>query len=62
MRNYFPILDRRRFCWSITGLAANVALARLPFGIEKWPKIAALDQEFLIVNGWVLTRKDVATA
>jgi hypothetical protein len=53
MRDYSAIIDRRFFCRSIAGLAVNVVLAKLPSGIE---------QEFLIVNGWVLTREDMAAS
>jgi hypothetical protein len=59
MRNYFGIIDRRCFC-SIAGLAVNVVLANAPFGGKKRSKMVAGNQEFLIVNGWVLTREDLA--
>ena len=61
MRNYFGIINRRCFC-SIAGLAVNVVLAKLPFGVEQSSKMTAANQEFLIVNGWVLTREDVAAS
>jgi hypothetical protein len=61
MRDYSAIIDRRCFCCSIAGLAVNVVLAKLPSGIEQRSKMATADQEFLIVNGWVLTREDMAT-
>jgi hypothetical protein len=60
MRNYPAIIDRRCLCCSIAGLAVNVVLAKLPFGGKQSSKMAAANQEFLIVNGWVLTREDVA--
>jgi hypothetical protein len=58
MRNYSAIIDRRCICCSIVGLGLNVALAKLPFGFEH----GSTDQEFRIVNGWVLTREDTAAS
>ncbi len=46
----------------MAGLAINVVLAKLPFGVEQRSRMAAADQEFLIVNGWVLTREDIAAS
>jgi hypothetical protein len=55
-------VDRRcLICWT-AGSAVNVVLAKPPFGIKQWPEIAAADQGFLIVNGWVLNRRDVLRA
>jgi hypothetical protein len=61
MRNY-SLFDRRYFCYSIAGLAVNVVLAKLPFGTGPRLKMAAADQEFLIINGWVLTREDMVAS
>jgi hypothetical protein len=55
-------IGRRYFCCSIVGLAVSVVVAKLPFEIEQWSKISTADQEFPIVNGWVLTREDLATS
>jgi len=62
MPNYFDVLDRRYFCGSIAGVALNVVLAKLPFGTKQGSKMAAANPEFLIVNGWILTREDVAVS
>ena len=58
MRNYVSILSRRRFCEGLATVAGNFALATVFVGIRPGSKIP-LDDDFLIVNGWVLTRKDV---
>jgi hypothetical protein len=60
MQNYSGTFNRRRVCCSIVGLAINGVLANLPLGTEQKPQMAGLGQEFVIVNGWVLTREDVA--
>ena len=62
MRNYFATVDRRRVCWSIAGLTLNAVLAKLPFEGKQELKMAAEDQMFVIVNGWVLTREDIAAS
>jgi hypothetical protein len=59
---HVDIFDRRYFCCSIVGLAVNTGLAKLPFGVEQVSKMAAANREFVIVNGWVLTREDVAAS
>jgi hypothetical protein len=59
MRNYTAIIDRRCFCGSIAGLTGNAALTKPRFPIVQRRKKAAAGQGFLIVNCWVLTRKDV---
>ena len=58
MRNYF--INRRRFFCSISGLAVSVVVPKLPFEIKQWSEMPTTDQDFLIVNGWVLTREDFA--
>ena len=50
-------VNRRRFLWSTYLLAA----AKLVFTDSKWLERATVDQEFLIINGWVLTREDFLT-
>jgi hypothetical protein len=60
MRNYPAPINRRCVFCSIAGLAIDVVLAKLPFGIEQKSKMASADQEFVIINGWVLTREDIA--
>ncbi len=62
MRNNLDNMGRRCFCGSIAGLAVNVVLAKLPFGVEQRSKMVAPNREFLIINGWVLTREDVAAS
>ena len=58
MRKYFT--NRRCFLWSMAGLA--VSIPNLPFETEQHSKIPTVDQDFVIVNGWVLTREDVAAS
>ena len=47
------IMSRRRFFSSIAGLAASLYI---PFSASK---VASRDQDFVIINGWVLNREDV---
>ena len=47
------MICRRRFFSSIAGLAASLYI---PFLASK---VTAKDQDFVIINGWVLTREDV---
>jgi hypothetical protein len=56
------MIDRRHFFCSIAGLAVNVVVAKRQFGIDRTSKMAIADQEFLIINGWVLTRDDMAAS
>jgi len=57
-RNFF---DRRRFLWSIACLAMAGPILQFPRK-GSWPKIPGGDGDFLIVNGWVLTREDFASS
>jgi hypothetical protein len=59
---HFDILDRRHFFGMITGLAVNIGLLKLPFGVEQRSTIVAPNREFVIVNGWVLTGEDIAAS
>jgi hypothetical protein len=60
MRHLQPaVMGRRSFFSSIAGLAASLLFGRLPFLALKVP---AKDKEFVIINGWVLTREDVAAS
>jgi hypothetical protein len=59
MKNYSSTIDRRNVSCSLGALAINVALTGLPIGIEQPSKSAAVDRQFLIINGWVLTREDM---
>jgi hypothetical protein len=52
-------VDRRVFCRSIFGLGGSLLFGGLAFWM---PKISSADHDFVIVNGWVLTRKDVASS
>jgi hypothetical protein len=61
-RKYSSIVNRRCFSWAIAGFAGGVALAKLPFGIGQRSQMAPSDLEFVIVNGWVLTREDMAAS
>jgi hypothetical protein len=51
-------MSRRAFCGST---AALVASAALPSSSSAAP-LKGTDSEFVIVNGWVLTRADLAGA
>jgi len=46
----------------MTVFALDIILAKLPFETRKRLGMAAADPEFLIVNGWVLTREDMAAS
>ena len=52
-------IDRRVFCRSIFGLGGSLLFGGLAFWM---PKISSADQDFVIVNGWVLTREDLAAS
>ena len=52
-------IDRRFFCRSILGLGGSLLFGSLAFWM---PRISPADRDFVIVNGWVLTRKDVASS
>ena len=57
-------LSRRLFCTSATGAYLIVSLARLQFwaDLSLVPAGADADPEYIVVNGWILTRADfVAT-
>ena len=62
MRHLLTMIDRRYFCYSLATVASNVLVAKLAFGARKRLKMTTGEQEFLIVNGWVLTREDVAAS
>ena len=51
------VVSRRRFCGSIVGLTASAIVPMRPIDA---PTMAGADTEFVIVNGWVLTRADLA--
>jgi len=53
------VINRRGFCSSIVGLVGSMLFGHLAFFM---PKSSSADQDFLIVNGWVLTREDVASS
>jgi hypothetical protein len=55
--NSIETVDRRWFCRSLAGLAAGAALIESPAALA-----LAAEPEFVIVNGWVLTRQDLAFA
>ena len=50
-------MDRRNFFSSIAGLAVSLLAGDIPILASKNP---SGEQDFVIVNGWVLTREDVA--
>jgi hypothetical protein len=62
MRNRSVNIGRRCFFRSIVGLAISAGVAKLPFEIAPRPIIPTADHEFVIVNGWVLTRDDLAVS
>ena len=53
------VMGRRGFFRSIAGLAASLLFGRLPIWASKAP---IGDQDFVVINGWVLTREDVAAS
>lgn len=58
---FFRQSSRRGFCASVGGAAIGLVAAKLPLGGEQVIEVpAAGDDDFIIVNGWVLTRKDLA--
>jgi hypothetical protein len=59
MSNFFGTIDRRWFCCAIA-LGFNVIQAKSPLGSKHESTIAADDLGFMIVNGWVLLREDMA--
>jgi len=60
MKKNFGVINRRWFLGSsLAGLATISMRAKLLFGIEQKLNIEVANQELLILNGWVLTRKDV---
>lgn len=54
-----PAIDRRNFCSSIFGLAGSLLFGSSAF---RTPKTSPADHDFVVVNGWVLTREDVASS
>jgi hypothetical protein len=60
-RNFSPsIVDRRFFCTAIGILAAKtLAFSRVSQAFKR-EAIFARDGDYVIVNGWVLNRSDVA--
>jgi hypothetical protein len=59
MRHIFSaVLNRRRFGTLIAGWTVGIVFAKLPFAAEQSLHVAKSDSEFLVVNGWVLTRED----
>jgi hypothetical protein len=57
---YSTVVGRRYFLRSIAGLVLGAGAAELSFGAERSSRTASADAEYLIVNGWVLTREDIA--
>ena len=56
------VMDRRRFCSSIAGFVASAIVAKPLFAVEQMLVMANAGEGFVIVNGWVLTREDVAAS
>jgi hypothetical protein len=54
-------IDRRGFCRSIAVLTCGGIMARLLSGTAWCLEGAIGRDEYFVVNGWVLTRADVAT-
>jgi hypothetical protein len=53
-------LDRRRFFTSVARAASMLYLGSLTVFAEFAQVTESSDDEFTIINGWVLTRKDLA--
>ena len=61
MRNLQPaIIGRRRFLSSIASLTASLLFGDIPFFLAS--RVSVKEQDFVILNGWVLTREDVAAS
>jgi hypothetical protein len=58
MRILLSSIDRRSVCLSIVGLAGDLVLSQSRSTPEQTPT----EEEFVIINGWVLTRDDVTKA
>jgi hypothetical protein len=52
-------MDRRRFVSSIAGLTASLFCGDIAILASKTP---LGEQEFVIIDGWVLTREDVGAS
>jgi hypothetical protein len=62
-KSHRPLLNifcRRRFIGTIAGWAAGEIFARQALAIEQPFPLKKSSPEFLVVNGWVLTREDMA--
>jgi len=51
------VVSRRRFCGSVAGFAVGVIC---PMRSIDAATTTSADSEFVIINGWVLTRADFA--
>ena len=60
MRGLRTTINRRNFCASAASLALAIVAAKLPIVTVPNLQVLVLDHEFVIVNGWVLTRKDIS--
>jgi hypothetical protein len=56
------IISRRWLCCFIGVWPVNVALSKVLGGSQQESERAGGDQEFFLVNGWVLTRDDLANS
>ena len=56
------VMDRRRFCSSIAGFVTSVIVVKPLFPVEQALMMATAHEGFVIINGWVLTREDVAAS
>ena len=53
-------MGRRRFLGSVAGLTASLLLSDIPFLLAS--RVSVKEQDFVILNGWVLTLEDVAAS
>jgi hypothetical protein len=59
VQRLFDIISRRYFCYLIIGFGVHAAMAKTPFAGNQSSKMRVEDPEFLIINGWVLSRQDI---
>jgi len=54
--------NRRSFCRSVVAIALGLVGVKVSFALKQPPKSVGSDQDFVVVNGWVLLRSDLAAS
>ena len=62
MQKRLTFIGRRDFCKSVVGSALGAAAVGLPLQTEQESGLPPQSPDFAIVNGWVLTREDLASS